>query len=448
MAIDARRPLVERKGSPIGNAVLAAAQSTQRSTIAAGLTQRPGAVVGIWKDELTTHNEAIDQVCKLIAGAKDTIFIQEFAWDYGGEACKQLLDALAAQQRKYPGLKIRIAYDRDMFALPWSMTLPKALAAHGVQAQLAGYSTNFLGRSVNHTKMFIIDGKVGVTGGSNVQNHPWRDMFVGVEGPVVGSMLADFQDAWTRSRAWTDVDGRALATAPTLPAVKLDPSTEGRRLVPMTVLTKRGGEIDGERSRDNAANQGLLAAYKAATRVIKVESPNCNDPDVWNALAAAAARGVKVQVLLSKNFNQLRSQFDRASNDRFLRFVAKLPAASQANVEMRWYSSDGHTTAGNHTKYTSIDGQWAYVGSQNMDNQSWAWSREMGLGIDDATETARLDGEVFDDDWRTSLRAKPSFWDHILPQPARDWGARIVSWVDPRAWLAEFVEVTEFTCRM
>jgi phosphatidylserine/phosphatidylglycerophosphate/cardiolipin synthase-like enzyme len=319
------------------------------------------------------------------------------------------------------------------------MTLPKALAAHGVKAQLASYSTSLLGRSVNHTKMFLIDGHVGVTGGANVQNHPWRDMLVGVEGPVVASMLADFQDAWTRSRAWFDVDGKPLDRAPALPAVALDPSTEGRPLVPMAVLTKRGGEIDGQRSRDNAANQGLLAAYNAARREIKVESPNCNDPDVWNALAAAAARGVKVQVLLSKNFNQLRSQFDRANNDRFLRFVAKLPASAQANIELRWYSPDGRTTAGNHTKYTSIDGQWAYVGSQNMDNQSWAWSREMGLGIDDATQTAALDADVFDGDWRTSIQARPGFWDRLLPQPARDWGQRVRSWIDPRALVAEFV---------
>ena len=119
-------------------------------------------------------------------------------------------------------------------------------------------------------------------------------------------------------------------------------------------------------------------------------------------MADAMARGVRVKLMLPKNFNQMRAIVDGANNDQFLhKFVAQLPARSRANFELRWYVPEGGTfeDGNNHTKFLSVDGLWSYVGTQNMDKQSFRNSREIGLGIDDAETTRQLDAAVFDGDW-------------------------------------------------
>lgn len=53
-------------------------------------------------------------------------------------------------------------------------------------------------------------------------------------------------------------------------------------------------------------------------------------------------------------------------------FFRRLPEEARHRFEVRWFSADGETAAKNHTKYVSLDGAWAYVGSQNLDGQSFA----------------------------------------------------------------------------
>jgi len=53
----------------------------------------------------------------------------------------------------------------------------------------------------------------------------------------------------------------------------------------------------------------------------------------------------------------------------------------------------------------SVDGVWSYVGTQNLDNQSFSHSKEIGFGLDDATQTARLDA-LFEQHWATSVPAQ------------------------------------------
>ncbi|MOA67933.1 hypothetical protein D3C78_1953140 [compost metagenome] len=59
-----------------------------------------------------------------------------------------------------------------------------------------------------------------------------------------------------------------------------------------------------------------------------------------------------------------------------------------------------------------------------MDNQSWSFSRELGLGIDDARETGRLDA-VFDATWNQSLKVETSWIHRYLPQPKKGWLDRL-----------------------
>lgn len=400
--------------SEVGTAVNRAVWQTNKGSIPREQAFTRGSVEEIVVNDSDATDEAIERLITLLKDAKHELSFQTYLFDYGSEAAVRLLDALAQKQRENPAFKVNILYDRDFNPLS---TLEDALERHGVKAQAAAYAP-ILSRASNHAKVYILDGQTALLGGNNVDSPAERDLMVKLRGPVVATLLRDFDAAWGRSE-------RFLNATKTPPAhVVAETAAATRPEVPMTLLSKQGVALVGK-FYDNDADQALLAAMGAAKREIRIASPNLNDVRVWEAVADATRRGVKVRVTMPKDYNNVGSGLDRSANADFLTFWAQLPKAARANLELRWSSEDGRTPHHDHTKYLSVDGLWAYVGSQNMDNQSWSFSRELGLGIDDATETGRLDA-VFEGVWKTSLPVEPSWYHRVLPQPKKSWLERFL----------------------
>lgn len=399
--------------SAVGTAVNRAVWETNNGSLPRELAFTQGSVEAIVLNDVDSHDEAIDHVIRLLKDAKHEISFQTYIFDYDSEASKRLLDVLAQKQREIPGFKVNIVYDRDLN--PFT-NITKTLQRHGVEAQAGAYAAA-LSRGANHAKVFIIDGHTAVMGGDNIDNPNERDLMLQLRGPVVDTLLADFDAAWRKSVSFLN----GSKTPPAHVRGEAPPSTQPT--VPMTLLTKRGVDLVGD-YYNNDADQALLAAFKAARREIRISSPNLNDVKVWDAIEDATRRGVKVRITMPKDYNNLGSGIDRSANRDFLTFWAKLPESARANLEVRWYSEDGKSPHDDHTKYMSVDGEWAYVGSQNMDNQSWSFSREVGIGIDDAAQTRRLDAE-FDAAWNRSLKVEPSWYHRFLPNPAKSWLDRV-----------------------
>jgi len=407
--------------SEAGSAVNRAVFETGKGTVDRGRVFTQGSIEDIWINDTDAEDEAIAKVIELLDSARYEICIQTFYFKPNTEAAQTLIAALAKKQKENPDFKVYIAFNRDL--VPVGKTLAKSLEEAGVEAQIATYAGP-LTRKSNHTKMFVLDGREAVIGGDNIDNPPERDVMVHLRGPVVDAMLSDFDQAWASSKSWKN----ATATPPVHRKGPEVPSTQP--MVPITMLTKEGVAWRGDYT-GNDADQGLIAAMKAATRSMRVMSPNLNDIRVWDGIAEAAARGVKVEILLPQNFGAIGPAIDRSSNRAVPSFVAQLPEAARANVTLRWFAEDGKTPADSHTKYLSVDGQWAYVGSQNMDNQAWAFSREVGIGIDDASQVRRLDAAIFEADWATSIPAELTPKDAEKRLPARNWGERLKRWVTP-----------------
>ncbi|HEY9897811.1 MAG TPA: phosphatidylserine/phosphatidylglycerophosphate/cardiolipin synthase family protein [Pantanalinema sp.] len=401
--------------SPVGTAVNQAVFETSKGTLDTSRAFATGSIEDVWLNDTDAEDECIEQVIGLLEKAQLEICIQTFIFDYKSEASRRMLKALADKQAKNPDFKVYIAYNRDLN--PFGQSMEQALAKAGVKAEVAFYA-GAVSRQSNHTKMFVLDGREAVIGGDNIDDPKERDLMIHVRGPVVESFLQDFDDAWRTSKRWLN----ATATPPVHLKAPPLPSTQPQ--VPMTMLTKRGVSWLGDYAA-NDADQGLLAAMNAATTSIKLTTPNFNATEVWDAIEDAAKRGVKVQLLVTRMRNPVLVA-DRSTAWAAERFVAQLPEEARRNVELHWTSEDGKNLSDSHTKYLSVDGQWAYVGSQNMDNQSWSFSREVGVGIDDAAQVARLDRAVFDHDWATSIPAKIDWVDKIVPLPARNWGERLL----------------------
>jgi phosphatidylserine/phosphatidylglycerophosphate/cardiolipin synthase-like enzyme len=407
--------------SEIGTAVNRAVFETDKGTVDRSRVFTQGSIEDIWVNDTDAEDEAITQVIAMLKTAQTEISIQTFYFKPKTEAAQRLLAALAEKQVENPDFKVYIAFNRDL--LPVGTTLAKALEDAGVEAQVAYYAGPTTRKS-NHTKMFVVDGREAIIGGDNIDNPTERDVMVRLRGPVVDAMLSDFDQAWATSKRWLN----GTATPPKHRKGPEVPSTQP--MVPITMLTKEGIDWRGDYT-DNDADQGLIAAMNAAKTSMRVMSPNLNDIRVWDGIEAAAKRGVKVQILLPQNFGAIGPWIDRATNKSVPSFIAQLPEGARKNVELRWFAEDGQTVADSHTKYLSVDGKWAYVGSQNMDNQAWAFSREVGIGVDDASQVKRLDAAVFEADWATSIPVELKPEDLSKALPARNWGERVKRWFTP-----------------
>jgi phosphatidylserine/phosphatidylglycerophosphate/cardiolipin synthase-like enzyme len=138
-------------------------------------------------------------------------------------------------------------------------------------------------------------------------------------------------------------------------------------------------------SPDNARAK-LLALIASARSTLAIEDEELQDGAVVTALAAAAARGVVVQVMLP----------DPASGGPP---ASQLNTLAQAHVAIRY---SGHLYM--HAKLMLLDGVLAFVGSVNFSTTSLDANRELGVLV---ANPAALDLLVatFTADWRTGTPA-------------------------------------------
>lgn len=391
----------------VGKAVNKAVQKADSGVVPRDKVFTRGSIEELWINDHDLHNEAMDRLAAAIQSAKHEIRIQNFEFEAGSEAAETLLRALSAKQKQSPDFKVYLIHRGD-FTL-FKDPVNDAFKQHGVDATIAGYLKT-PHRGMNHEKLFVLDGTTGLIGGINIQDKNFQDVLAKVKGDVVDTFLADFDQAWAKSKVKVQIQNGAVRSADGFklpPAMKAETAPATGATVPMTYLSRDSIAVATLHGKPyaNDADQGILAAIHAARREIRIVTPNITDREVWKALEAAADRGVQIKLVIPKGFNQQTSLVDFSNNELFIRqFLDQLPERTKGNVEMRWFSPDGKTHANNHTKYMSVDGEWAYLGSQNMDKQSFVYSREAGLGIDDAAATRKLDAALFDQDWARGIR--------------------------------------------
>lgn len=385
--------------SPAGTATNQAIRGTSRGTLPAEVALSRGTLLEVWQNPTDGIDLALHRACELIRReARYEVRLQTYLFDPESAPGRDLIATLAMKQAQYPDFRVMAVIDRP--------GLDHALAMHGVRAEVA-VARPWWSRRGHHSKVFLIDGRTAILGGDNIDSPREKDLMVTLQGPVVQAMLRDFEDAWEQAAG-----PRARHPLPAAPAA---PPLDGASA--MTLLTKRGVTgFWGEDYQDNDSDQALLAALRSAREEVLIETPCLNADTVLRALVEIARRGVRVRICLPlTQHNRLATRVDAADNRSFVAFWTQLPDPIRERLLLRDFSSDGQTPEENHTKFVCIDRQWAYVGSQNLDNQSFAYSRELGVGIDDAAVASRLADEVFERDWATSLPIEPRWAERWIP---------------------------------
>jgi cardiolipin synthase A/B len=211
----------------------------------------------------------------------------------------------------------------------------------------------------NHRKMLVADGRVGLAGGINIGAEwldasegglGWHDIHVRVEGPAVRELSKLAMSTW---------HGHGN--------IMLDPKV----FLPKTpVCGSEYVHIIGskERKKRKVIRQSYLKAIRQAKSYIYIANAYfLPDRGFRRALRNAVRRGVDVRVMVPENGDILSVQFAvQALFGRLMRAGVRLFLWQDAVL---------------HAKTAVIDGQWATVGSFNIDRRSWTMNLEVNVNV-------------------------------------------------------------------
>ena len=227
-----------------------------------------------------------------------------------------------------------------------------------------------------HRKLCHVDGRVAFVGGINIiddmnapgQKPPRIDFAVRVEGPVLVPIVRTMQRVWAVNELVQFRQGE----------VPLFPAPRRAR--------RAGGQTAKFVIRDNLRHRhDIEVAYLAAIRTAKAEIVIANSyffPGIRfrRALIAAAQRGVAVTLLLQARVEYVLLHY--ASRALYGQLLA-------AGVRIQEYEQSFL-----HAKVAVVDGNWATVGSSNIDPYSLLMAREANLVVRDPDFATQLRQEL------------------------------------------------------
>jgi cardiolipin synthase A/B len=256
-----------------------------------------------------------------------------------------------------------------------------------------------------HRKVSVIDGKVAFVGGINIidddnvpDNTPPRiDYAVRIEGKLLPAILSSVSKLWRRI-AFMHLKSKNLR------ATKAKAATPDNLQHASSALAEKGNINAAFILRDNVLNRrNIERAYLAAiahahTEIIIANAYFVPGRRFRKALLAAAKRGVNVKLLL-----QGRMEY-------FLMFASHAFYAVFLKNGIEIYE---YRKGFMHSKVAVIDGEWATVGSSNIDPFSLLLAREANVVVKDKAFSAELRADIMQ-----SIKGGAY---HVLPQ---EWSNR------------------------
>jgi cardiolipin synthase len=352
-------------------------------------------------DILQSGDEAYQAMLAEIERSERSILVETYIFDRDKIGLR-LADALIDAVKR--GVEVRVLIDAvgARYSIP---SIVGYLDKQGVKVDV--FNGNIImglrlpyANLRTHRKIMIIDGRVAFTGGMNIRagfsaeiagEDNARDTHFRLTGPIVTDLLH------IASEDWRFTTGEKLTGEPWHIAAPAKHAGESVfiRAVP-----------SGPDRSVEANHRMLMGAFSIAQTRIRIMSPYfLPDRELISALVTAARRGVEVDIVVPA-INNLKL-VDRAMTAQFDQIL---------KGHCRIWRASGNF---NHSKLLVVDGQWAYVGSSNLDPRSLRLNFEVDLEVMDAAFASEVDGLIqtalasANPVLLQSLRAR-SFWVRLL----------------------------------
>ena len=221
-----------------------------------------------------------------------------------------------------------------------------------------GHSLGWMSR--DHRKQLVVDGRLGFLSGVCISAKwlgdaahklpPWRDTGVGVRGPAVAELESAFADSWTAcggsNPRFAPMPEEGPAGNVALRVIATQPATAGMYRLDQLIAAMARRTL------------WLTDAYFVGIA-----------PYV-QALSAAARDGVDVRLLVPGT-----------SDIPVVASMSRSGYRPLLKAGIRVFEWNGSML---HAKTAVADGQWARVGSSNLNVASWLNNREIDVAVEDA----------------------------------------------------------------
>jgi cardiolipin synthase len=337
---------------------------------------------------------AFDDKMQAIREAKHHIHLEYFIFqpdDLGG----QFLDMLTEKARQ--GVEVRLLYDAmgsHRLSRRWLRPLIQAGGKCNVFFALNPIRRRIQVNLRNHRKILVVDGRVAFTGGLNIGDEYvgkktrygfWRDTEVRLEGPAVAGLQRIFTEDWdfaANENLLSDLYFPECAPA-------APPRGEPRRGVSPAITSPVQVIQSGPDREPRGIREIYFAAMQRARKRLWIATPYfVPDPGLLDALCLAGYSGVDVRLL------------GQYHPDKWLPFFAG-----------RYYWDDVLTAGVKvyqywkgmmHAKVVLVDGEWASVGTANLDYRSMHLNFEVNALIYSPEAVTELE-RAFMNDLETSI---------------------------------------------
>jgi cardiolipin synthase A/B len=245
----------------------------------------------------------------------------------------------------------------------------------------------YIGRRMHH-KIFVADGVYGLVGGINISNHyndlphhpAWMDWAVHVKGQISVELYNRCMQMWYRGNK------KALLLASMRSHVETDQDCYIRMRV-----------NDWVRNKNQISRSYIEMFHRAQSRITLMSSYFLPGRMLRKNLRLAAARGVKVRIILTKISDVTIAKMA----ERFF-----YPWLLRRNIEIYEYRKKVV-----HGKIATYDGQWVTIGSYNFNNISAYASLELNLDIHNKPFAHQVDHELEDIIQRDCDRITPEIFE-------------------------------------
>jgi cardiolipin synthase len=351
--------------------------------------------------------------------AKSTINLETYIFDQdavGTEFAELLIE------KRRQGVIVNVLYDSV-----GTIGTPQAFFDHMKQAGITLVAFNPVNpakatgkweiNNRDHRKLMVVDGKVAFTGGINISSdyanssffgsrrrpNPadkkkvgWRDTHIKIEGPAVATLQWSFVNNWVRQEAGE------------LPEANYFPPlvASGDKIVRVLASDPdRGFEI----------YKSLVLAIQESKKTIHITSAYfVPDPQIVDALVAAAKRGVDVRLVLpGVTDHGLVMHAGRAFYDQLLAGGVRIFHLQVAVL---------------HAKTAVIDGTWSTIGSANIDRRSFIHNYELNVIVLGPAFGQDMEN-AFNEDLRDSKEVTREEWRHRpFTDRIKEWASRLTEY--------------------
>lgn len=313
--------------------------------------------------EFLHDGEAIyDAMLSAIDGAQECVDLESYAW-WQGTTTERFVDALRRAAKR--GVAVRLLIDLVGARLVTDTELYD-LRDDGVD--VATFRRPSLRRPTtlmhrSHRRILVVDHEIGFTGGAGIgdewlsggDGYPraWRDLHARIGGPLVAMLESEFTQDFAIAKADPGISRAAV----------LEPAEGG-----MPAALVRSVPQPDRTAVAIAFEAVMNHAKKSADLYSAFLSPH---DDVLKPLVAAAARGVRVRLLVPGRYHVDKALAARTAEAAF-------PALLDAGIEIHRYRPTML-----HAKATVIDDHLVAFGTPNLNGRSFQRDRELMIVAED-----------------------------------------------------------------